>query len=192
MQATIPLTARHHLVRVGALGQVGRFTSVDRTLYPRGTKVVLRTSRGLELGEILAPPSADLPGATADGSILRGMTVEDGLLESRLQKNRAAAFSACEERLRRLNSPVALLEVEHLFDGRSLFFYFLGEVPPEVESLTHELAEVYDAEVQFRKFADTVTTGCGPGCGTDAATGGGCSTCATGCAIAGACGTKRG
>ena len=190
MQATLPTTARHHLIRVGALAQVGRFTAVDLVRYPRGSRVVVRTRRGLEVGEVISPPMADVNGATADGSILRGLTVEDQLLEARLHKNREAAFAACDTRLRQLNSPVALLDVEHLFDGRSLFFYFLGDVPPEVEALTQELAEVYDAEVQFRKFADTVTEGCGPGCGTDEATGGGCSSCATGCAIAGACGTR--
>src|SRR4051794_28895219 len=50
---------RHHLVRVGVLGHVGRFTSVDATRFPRGARVVVRTSRGLELGEILAPPADD-------------------------------------------------------------------------------------------------------------------------------------
>ncbi len=186
-----PVASRQHLVRVGVLGQVGRFTAVDLVRYPRGLKVIVRTSRGLEVGEILAPPSDDLPNASADGSILRGMTVEDQLLDSRLQKNRDAALLACESRLRDLNHPVTLLDVEHLFDGRSLFFYFLGEVPPEIEMLTDELAELYDAEVQFRKFAETVTEGCGPGCGTENATGGGCSSCSTGCAIADACGTRK-
>ena len=198
MQAVLTTTARHHLIRVGALAQVGRFTAVDLVRYPRGARVVVRTRRGLEIGEVIAPPTPavpgamnDVPGATADGSILRGLTVEDQLLEARLHKNREAAFAACETRLRQLHSPVALMDVEHLFDGRSLFFYFLGDVPPEVEALTQELAEVYDAEVQFRKFADTVTAGCGPGCGTEEATGGGCTSCATGCAIAGACSTRH-
>ena len=36
------------------------------------------------------------------------------------------------------------MDVEHLFDGRSLFFHFLGDVPPEVEAVTQELAEAYE------------------------------------------------
>ena len=50
-----------------------------------------------------------------------------------------------------------------------------------------ELAELYEAEVQIRRFAETLTNGCGPGCGTDEATGGGCGSCSTGCAVAGTC-----
>ena len=53
---------------------------------------------------------------------------------------------------------------------------------PELDALTAELAEVYEAKAQFRKFAETLTAGCGPHCGTEAEGGGcgsgGCSTCA--------------
>lgn len=182
---------RHHLVRVGALGRVGRFTSVDSLLFPRHARVVLRTSRGLELGEVLASPESETDAALGDGSILRGVTAADLLLETRLEKNRHAAFDACSARLVEMNLPVTLMEVEPLFDGRTLMFYFLGEVSPELEELTAELAEVYEAKVQFRKFAAALTEGCGPDCGASDHAGGGCSSCATGCAVASACATRR-
>ncbi len=179
---------RHHLIRVGALGHVGRFTAVDAVRYPRASRVVVRTGRGLELGEVLAPP-ADAPDeGAADGSILRGVTVEDQLLQLRLEHNRQAAYDACASRLTEMRSPAVLMDVEHLFDGQTLLFYFLGEMTSELEALTAELAELYEAHVQFRRFSEAVTEGCGPGCGTDAAAG--CKTCVTGCAVAGACATR--
>ena len=181
---------RHHLVRVGVLGHVGRFTAVDATRYPRRARVVLRTSRGLELGEVLASPGEEEAPERGDGSILRGVTIEDQLLAARLEQNRQAALTACETRLRERNLSAVLMDVEHLFDGRSLWFYFLGEVTPELSSITDELADLYEAQVQFRRFAETLTAGCGPGCGTEDATGQGCQSCGTGCAIAGACGTR--
>jgi hypothetical protein len=106
-----------------------------------------------------------------------------------LERNRHEAFEACCRRLGELGVTTTLVDVEHLFDGRGLYFYFLGQPPDEVEQLTAELAEVYDANVQFRRFAETLTAGCGPDCGTEGAAGGGCSSCATGCAVAGACRT---
>ena len=48
--------SRFHLVRVGAMGQVGRFAAVDAVRYPRHSRVVLRTRRGLEIGQVLSPP----------------------------------------------------------------------------------------------------------------------------------------
>ncbi|HWC89966.1 MAG TPA: PSP1 domain-containing protein [Pirellulales bacterium] len=178
-----------HLVRVGALGQVGRFSAADGTQYPRASRVVVRTSRGLEVGEVLAGPGNPDAELESDGTILRGLAVEDELLLTRQAKNREAAYEACQTRIDDLQLPVTLMDVEHLFDGQTLVFYFLGPQPPELESVTAELAELYDSQVQFRSFVAAATAGCGPGCGTDEAAG--CGSCSTGCAIAGACSTRK-
>ena len=184
--------SRYHLVRVGAMGQVGRFAAVDAVRYPRHSRVIVRTRRGLEIGGVLTEPDDSDDGRTfADGDILRGMTVEDELLEARLEKHRHEAYAACAALLAEHKLPTMLVDVEHLFDGQGLFFYFLGEVPPAVETYTGRLAEAYETKVQFRKFTETLIEGCGPGCGTEEAKGqGGCDSC-TSCAVASACGTKR-
>ncbi|HQU44878.1 MAG: hypothetical protein B7Z73_07725 [Planctomycetia bacterium 21-64-5] len=180
---------RFHLVRVGALSHIGRFASVDATRFPRGSRVIVRTARGLEVGHVLAPPAVESD-AEADGSILRGMTLEDELLDARLGRKRQAAYDACRRRLEELRFDAVLLDVEHLFDGQTLVFYFLGPQPPELQAVTSELAAVYDAEAQIGTFADVLTQGCGPGCGTEEAAGHGCGSCATGCAVAGMCATR--
>jgi cell fate regulator YaaT (PSP1 superfamily) len=184
--------SRFHLVRVGAMGQVGRFAAVDAMRYPRRSRVVVRTKRGLEVGDVLAPPDdRDESRAFADGEILRGMTVQDDLLQARLEKHRQEAYAACAKMLRSTGESAVLVDVEHLFDGQGLFFYFLGDVTPELETYTARLADTYEAKVQFRKFTETLIEGCGPGCGTEEVKGrGGCETCSS-CAVAGACGTKR-
>ena len=184
--------SRQHLVRVGAMGQVGRFTAVDAVRYPRRSRVIVRTRRGLEIGEVLAPPKDDGQQARNDGQLLRGMTVEDELLQARLERDRQQAYEACTALLVENRMSAVLVDVEHLFDGQGLYFYFLGEVTPELEQYTGRLAEAYEAKVQFRKFTETLIEGCGPGCGTEEAKGqGGCESC-TSCAVASACGTKRG
>lgn len=177
-----------HVVRYGALGHVGRFPALDAVRYPRASRVVLRTPRGLELGEVLAPAHDD--GYPAEGAIVRGLTVEDQLLAARLEKHRLEALEACEARLRAAALPVVLIDAELLFDGQSLVFYFLGEVPEDFP-LSTELADVFDAQVQFRAFAAAVEQGCGPGCGTEQAEGHGCGSCTTGCAVAAACAPRR-
>ena len=177
---------RDHLVRVGVLGHVGRFVSVDAIAYPRGTRVICRTARGLELGEVLAQVPANGQRGASDGSLLRGVTAEDELLIARLQKNRQEAFEACRRLLDDQGATATLMDVEHLFDGQSLYFYFLGQLTPQLEILVDAMAERYEANVRFRDFAAAVETGCGPGCGTDAAAGcgeGGCETCS----LAGGC-----
>jgi cell fate regulator YaaT (PSP1 superfamily) len=180
-----------HVVRYGLLGHVGSFASVDAVRYPRRSRVVVRSPRGLEVGEVLAEPPEQAAPAKADGQILRRMTVQDDLLEARLQRRRHEAFEACQELLAEGAVPAALVDVEHLFDGEGLFFYFLGDPPHEAAEITGRLAAAYEVAVEFRKFADTLTEGCGPGCGTEAAMGqGGCASC-TSCAVASACGTRK-
>ena len=186
---------RGHTVRVGALGNVGRFMTVDAVRYPRGSRVIVRTARGLEIGTVLTAPEALFDAANnstynaepvfCDGELLRGMTVEDELLSARLERNREAAYEACSQRVAVLGLDAVLMDVEHLFDGQTLVFYFLGETDATLAAIIDQLAETYDAQAQFRAFADAVATGCGPDCGTDAATG--CGSCSTGCAVASAC-----
>ena len=138
--------ARSHLVRVGAMGVVGRFDAADAGRFARHERDRGAHARGLEIGEVLAEPEEFGSTVGGDGTILRGMTVEDRLLESRLAKNSHAAYAACQQRLNELSLSACLMDVEHLFDGRTLVFYFLGDVPPQVEQLKDELAEVYEGQ----------------------------------------------
>ena len=195
----------YHLVRVGAMGQIGRFAAVDAIGYQRHHRVIVRTRRGLETGEVLAAPETVPTGVLAtgvlapgsfnlgidpervDGQILRRMTPQDDLMEARLETRRQAAYTACVELLEQRKLADLLIDVEHLFDGQGLYFYFLGEVTPELDKITSQLAETYEAKVQLRKFTETLLAGCGPNCGTEEAAGqGGCESCSH-CEVAQAC-----
>lgn len=175
----------NHLVRVGVLGQIGRFRSVDGQVYVRGTDVVCRTNRGLEVGEVLSQDESQDAGE-GDGNLLRQVTNEDRYMIRRLQKNRRSAIEQCNQLLATHQLSAVLLDVEHLFDGQSLYFYFLGDVDEQVAALTNQLADVYETKVRFKKFADTLKNGCGPDCGTKDCSSGSCSNCA----VSGGCMAK--
>ena len=180
--------SNEHLVRIGVMGLVGRFRAVDATRYRRGWRVVVRTRRGMELGHVLSVADPMATESDVDGQILRVMTVEDELLAERIERDRRKACDACAAFLDERGIAAVLVDVEHLFDGSGLYFYFLGEVPEEVDEFTAQLAETYDATVRFRQFADTLLQGCGPDCGTERAEGH-CDTCDS-CAVAAACHVK--
>jgi len=123
--------------------------------------------------------------------LLRAMTVEDELLEERIQQNRLAAIEQCAERIAEIGLPMSLVDVEPLFDGQTLVFHFLGEETAGSERLIEELTETYETQVQFRRFAQTLEEGCGPDCGTGTSTG--CGSCAEGgCSLAKACNNAAG
>ena len=119
---------------------------------------------------------------------MRRVTPQDELLIQRLGKNRESALEACQELLDQQEVSAVLVDVEHLFDGKSLYFYFIGTLPADVQTTVDQLAASYEAEVHFGDFAQAVEDGCGPNCGTDEAEGCGDS-CST-CAIVNACKSK--
>jgi hypothetical protein len=194
-------------VRVGIHGHVGRFHELNAGSLSRGDQVVCRTPRGLEVGLVLGPASfrdsdpGDAPPAAVsgtainerfDGRVLRKLTAEDQLLWEQLQRMGRAAHQACEDWLSDQQISATLLEVEPLFDGRTLYFHFLSDVPPEVQLQLDSLVAIYEAEVKQSQFARLLEHGCGPGCGTEKAengcsTGGGCAVCS----VAASCGVRQ-
>lgn len=181
--------ATAHLVKIGLFGQVGRLATPGGRLFSRNDRVVCRTSRGLEVGTVLCadelvrrpevPAELSQSPPEFDGEVLRRLTPDDTLIMDRIERFRDKAFQACNELLIERGLKAVLVDVEHLFDGQSLFFYFLGEVPEEVHQVTDELAATYEKKVRFKKFTEALANGCGPDCGTGAAkcSSGGCSSC---------------
>lgn len=184
---TAPLAPgpREHFVRVGVLGRIGRFVAIDAISFPRGTEVICRTARGLEAGSVVGHSEALSDRGTTDGSLLRAVSPTDRLLLERLDQRRDEAFDACTVFLKKAGSSAVLMDVEQIFQGDRIFFYFLGAPPHDLESLLEPLAEAYDSKVRFRDFVQAVETGCGPGCGTDQAIG--CGDACSTCSVANAC-----
>ena len=172
-----------YLVRVGKLGQIGRFRTLQESAFRRGARVVCRTQRGIEFGQILGP--TELKQSTidlADGRLLRGMTVEDEILWGHLQEQANQAQSTCQQWLSDHDVAGLLIDVEPLLDGKTLYFHFLSEVSPEIQQHLDQLAAIYERSVRESKFAQLLEHGCGPGCGTKEAkngcgSGGGCAVC---------------
>ncbi len=172
-----------YLVRVGKLGQIGRFRTLQESVFRRGARVVCRTQRGIEIGQILGP--TQLKQSTidlADGSLLRGMTVEDEILWGHLQEQANQAQNTCQQWLNEHNVAGLLIDVEPLLDGKTLYFHFLSDVSPEIQKHLDQLAAIYERSVRESKFAQLLEHGCGPGCGTEEAKNGcgskgGCAVC---------------
>jgi len=183
--------AARYLVRFGTMGNVAWFGARERDEYGHGERVVVRTIRGVETGEILmggeATQGAD--DGPPVGELLRKLTREDKLQQEALLKGEERAFNACRQLLSERQIAAELIDTEQLFDGETIFFYFLGDPPAEMADLIPELAKHYDARIEFRQFEAGLEAGCGPGCGTDEAPGctscddGGCGTAAP-CAVA--------
>ncbi len=183
-------------VRIGALSEV--HLAHCPLILPRGRRVIVRTSRGTELAEIIrcvtnsATKNSSSPEESRNrpvsheptASVLRPTTKEDELLLQRLERHKREAVEACQTALAASESQSILLDVDQLFDGGTLVLHFLGSVDTLAESITREITERYESIVRTRHFSKLLSDGCGPNCGEqDSGCGSGCS----GCSIAKAC-----
>lgn len=172
-----------YFVRIGSLAEVHAASGLTR--FTRGRRVIVRTGRGVELGQVVGPCGPRNEGELPDVRIIRPTTDEDELLIRRLDRHKREAVEACRDELSKSGSTALLLDVDQLFDGGTLVMHFLGPVDQLAESITKEVAERYESIVRSRHFSKLLSDGCGPGCGTKES--GGCSGGCAGCAVAAAC-----
>lgn len=166
-------------VRIGSLAEIHSARSPME--LDRGRRVIVRSPRGIELGEVAGPSQND---SALDSSvrIIRPTTDEDELLIRRLQRHKREAVEACRAALTESGSPAMLLDVDQLFDGGTLIMHFLGPVDAIAEKVTKEIADRYESIVRSRHFSKLLRDGCGPDCGTT--NGGGCGSSCAGCSVA--------
>lgn len=179
-----------YLVRVGFQQHILP-VQTGAVALTRGERILCRTARGVEMGEVLAATQSEHVSIVDASKLIRKSRPEDALLWKQLTALSVDASTACQTFLQEQSSPDILLDVEPLIDGRTLYFHFLGSPSPETEMRVQELSEIYQKSVASSRFATLLEHGCGPGCGTKeksgCGTGGGCAVCA----IAGGCTAAR-
>ncbi len=172
-------------VRLGALAEIQ--IAESELELSRGSRVVLRSARGVELGEVVSPATESYirEEGVAPMKVLRLIGRQDEWLLGRLERHKRRAIEKCRQGLLQRQSDATLLDIDHLFDGSSIVLHFLGNVDSETEEYVRLLASEYESIVRTGPLAKLLSEGCGEGCGTSS--GGGCGGNCGGCSIASAC-----
>ncbi len=159
------------LVRHGLMRNVGQFRHELPVVPAPGTRVVVRTERGVELGEVVVGVGeADAPHCLApdrisgflracggayplrtEGTVLRVANAQD-LIDFRHLENGAheeAAF--CRQQIRQLNLKMRLVMVEHLLGGERIIFYFTSEHRVDFRELVRRLAAQFRTRIEMRQ-----------------------------------------
>ncbi|MFP5527548.1 regulatory iron-sulfur-containing complex subunit RicT [Peptococcus simiae] len=140
-------------VQLRPAGKIYDFVAPD--LPPQaGSKVVVETDRGLELGTVVKSPhqvdekSLDHPLQP----IVREATVEDLIRARENESHCAEAFAICEEKIQAHGLDMKLIEVERTLDGNKLIFNFTAEERVDFRDLVKDLASIFHTRIELRQI----------------------------------------
>jgi cell fate regulator YaaT (PSP1 superfamily) len=144
-----------YVVRYGVMRTLGVFSTSRGDVFTRGARVIVRTDRGLEAGEVLCVATEETTGQLQDpqrGQILRLMTTDDEHELSRMHGQERAEFESCRRIVNELKLPMKLVDVEHVFGGERVVVYFLAENRVDFRVLVKTLASEFQTRIEMRQI----------------------------------------
>ncbi len=151
----IPLQPVAHLVRHGSMRFIGEFTQSSGSPASRGETVVLRTERGQEVGEVLCPATPQAVAAIPEptrGELLRVATPDDLAKIARIREQQRQQFAAGERLVKHHRLLMQIVDVEFLFGGERLIFYFLAEGRVDFRELVKSMAREFHTRIELRQI----------------------------------------
>ena len=143
-----------YVIRYGSMRKVGEFTARARDRYQRGDEVVVRSSRGVEWGEVLCAGTQRtrdyLKQSDSTGRILRLVSDEDRRsLEEVLQKE-TEHFDVGQQMINDRKLQMQLVDIEQVFGGERLVLYYLAEQRVDFRELVKDLARHFKTRIEMR------------------------------------------
>lgn len=137
------------------------FRKIQKSYYVRSViedlqpaeLVVVKTERGLEIGEVLevAAPEEIKADAVIEGRVVRRLSDEDRKKLAELEAKEEEAFKVCAEEIQQLGLPMKLLDVEYLFDGRKAVFFFSAPERVDFRELVRRLNARLKIKAELRQ-----------------------------------------
>ncbi len=175
---------RNYWIRFGLRREVARFAFEGEPLG-RGQSVVIRTHRGTELGEVVAP--AEFGDAAP---IVRVASADDFARSIQVRREATTHFTTCQKFFSEGVWPIDILDVEPLLDPHRTVLHYLGPHRLDASGLVAALRDLCGLDVVLEPVGLDVEDEGEPveeehdhGCGSCSSGGGGCGTgggCSTG------------
>ncbi|NOY29425.1 MAG: signal peptidase [Planctomycetes bacterium] len=144
-----------YIVRHGVMRHLGVFTTRGKESYARGIAVVARTSRGLEVGEVLCEATEHVVASMENpkqGQILRSQNDDDVGELRRMLEQQQKEHDLCKQRITELNLEMQLVDVEHLYGGERIIVYYLAEDRVDFRQLVKNLAKEFQTRIEMRQI----------------------------------------
>jgi len=163
---------KYMLVRYGRMRQLGLFEHNQADVPKTPERVVVKTERGLELGEIVGRFGCYKSGqfklgceqieeyykynsvkysCKAAGEFQRYATAEDVREAKHLQRIADDEMAVCRRFVKEMDLPMKIVGAEHIFGGERVIFYFLADRRVDFRELVKRLAREYQSRIEMRQ-----------------------------------------
>ena len=125
-----------------------------REQYKRGMEVVIRSDRGVEVGQVLCESTEDAlshldqPPA---GTIVRAVDQEDAASLDSIEGARLKEIKSCQRHVAKLEMKMKLVEVERLLGGQRMVVYYVAEERVDFRELVKLLAAEFQTRIEMRQ-----------------------------------------
>lgn len=118
-----------------------------------GDHVIVETARGIEYGYVVLGNREVEEGKVVQPlkSVIRLATAEDHAKEAVNRRKEKDAFKICQEKIRKHNLEMKLIDVEYTFDNNKILFYFTADGRIDFRELVKDLAAVFKTRIELRQ-----------------------------------------
>ena len=141
-------------VRFGYACKIYHFEAGDMALAA-GDWVIVKTEKGMGLGQIALPPfERELDASQLESlrKIIRKAGKVDFDQRMRSAQREAQAYAYCLERIEALDLAMKLVAVECFFDGSKYVFYFTAEGRVDFRELVKQLVARFPVRIEMRQI----------------------------------------
>jgi cell fate regulator YaaT (PSP1 superfamily) len=139
-------------IRFNRAGKIYYFDAGDIALAP-GDYVVVKTTRGMELGHVVIAPGQVKNVETGEtlSPVVRKAEPEDIAKAQELETKAEEALIECGKIIEELNLPMKLLSAEYNLDSSRLTFLFSAEERVDFRELVRRLSGKFKVRVELRQ-----------------------------------------
>ena len=140
-------------IRFRTAGKIYYFDPADFDL-DMAMHVIVETARGIEMGTVLIPPKEvdDDKVVSPLKPVIRVATDEDEKTVERNKEKEKEAFKICQEKIRKHDLDMKLIDAEYTFDNNKMLFYFTADGRIDFRELVKDLAAVFKTRIELRQI----------------------------------------
>jgi len=140
-------------IRFKRVGKIYYFDPGDLVLKA-GDHVIVETSRGIEYGTVVIAKKSVTDDEIVPPlkKIIRIANVDDDKAIAKNKEMEKEAFRLCQEKIRKHNLEMKLIDVEYTFDHNKVLFYFTADGRVDFRELVRDLAGVFKTRIELRQI----------------------------------------